>query len=267
MLYFFLRANLLSRNASSGGRFAFPTIINPCPFMRRIRLLLFLGGLLAASTLRAQTQPGAPSAQELEQQRLRWNRSLVQDTAYKFNRQPNALLVETVQGRKPGRALDIGMGQGRNALFLARQGWQVTGLDVADQAVAVARQQAQREGLKLDAQVAPMETFDFGAARYDLVTYIYEGCFDENNGVLDKIKTALKPGGVLVFEFFHRKAGQEMGRPDFGCPDNAIKALFDADKRFRILRYEEYLGRPDFGGTQNKQMKLQKLVYCVVQKR
>ncbi|RTQ49721.1 class I SAM-dependent methyltransferase [Hymenobacter gummosus] len=234
--------------------------------MLRLLLPLLLSGLLLAPGLRAQTTPATPSAQELEQQRLRWNRSLVHDTTYKFNRQPNALLVETVKGRKPGRALDIGMGQGRNALFLARQGWQVTGLDVADQAVAVARQQAQREKLQLDAQVVPMETFDFGTARYDLITYVYEGCFEERNGVLDKIKTGLKPGGLLVFEFFHREAGQEMNRPDFGCPNGAIKALFEGDKRFRILRYEEKPGRPDFGGTQNGQMKPQKLVYCVVQK-
>ncbi|MCC3156642.1 class I SAM-dependent methyltransferase [Hymenobacter sp. 15J16-1T3B] len=229
------------------------------------RLLLLLCGLLAAGGLRAQT-PSAPSAQEIEQERLRWNRALVQDTAYKFNHQPNALLVETVKGRPPGRALDIGMGQGRNALFLARQGWRVTGLDVADEAVAVAQQQAAREGLQLDARVQPMETFDFGTARYDLITYIYEGCFDENNGVLDKIKTSLKPGGVLVFEFFHRAAGLEMNRPDFGCPNGAIKALFAPDKRFRIVRYEEKAGRPDFGGGVNKQMKPQQLVYCVVQK-
>ena len=171
-----------------------------------------------------------------------------------------------MRGRQPGRALDIGMGQGRNALFLARQGWRVTGLDVADEAVAVARQQARREELKLDAQVTPMETFDFGTARYELITYVYEGCFEERNGVLDKIKAALKPGGVLVFEFFHREAGLEMNRPDFGCPSGAIKALFAHDQRFRILRYEEKPGRPDFGGTQNQQMKPQKLVYCVVQK-
>ena len=49
-----------------------------------------------------------------------------------FTREPNALLVEAVRNRKPGRALDVGMGQGRNALFLSRNGWEVTGIDSAD---------------------------------------------------------------------------------------------------------------------------------------
>jgi 2-polyprenyl-3-methyl-5-hydroxy-6-metoxy-1,4-benzoquinol methylase len=46
-----------------------------------------------------------------------------------FTEQPNALLIGAIQGRKPGRALDFGMGQGRNAVFLAQQGWDVTGFD------------------------------------------------------------------------------------------------------------------------------------------
>ncbi len=52
-----------------------------------------------------------------------------------FVRTPNALLAAAMQDRKPGAALDIGMGQGRNAVFLAMQGWDVTGFDPSDEAV------------------------------------------------------------------------------------------------------------------------------------
>ena len=44
----------------------------------------------------------------------------------------NKFLAESVKGRKPGKALDIGMGQGRNSLFLAALGWQVTGFDISE---------------------------------------------------------------------------------------------------------------------------------------
>ncbi|WP_400193244.1 class I SAM-dependent methyltransferase [Hymenobacter sp. B81] len=134
--------------------------------------LLLQGGVAGAQSRPATSAPDP----QLERERLRWNRSLVHDTAYKFNRRPNALLVATVKGQPPGKALDVGMGQGRNSLFLARQGWQVTGIDVADEAVAAAREQARREKLPLDARVAAMETFDFGTNRYNLVVYVYEGC-------------------------------------------------------------------------------------------
>jgi SAM-dependent methyltransferase len=48
------------------------------------------------------------------------------------------LVVSAIDGRKPGKALDFGMGQGRNAVFLALQGWDVTGFDLADEAVRIA---------------------------------------------------------------------------------------------------------------------------------
>src|SRR5262245_27594799 len=50
-----------------------------------------------------------------------------------FNLKPNRLLVEAVKDLKPGLALDVGMGQGRNALYLAQQGWEVTGIDLAEE--------------------------------------------------------------------------------------------------------------------------------------
>jgi 2-polyprenyl-3-methyl-5-hydroxy-6-metoxy-1,4-benzoquinol methylase len=55
-----------------------------------------------------------------------------------FSTQPNALLVATVEERQPGRALDIGIGQGRNSVFLALKGWDVTGFDASDEGVATA---------------------------------------------------------------------------------------------------------------------------------
>ncbi|UYZ57916.1 class I SAM-dependent methyltransferase [Hymenobacter latericus] len=231
--------------------------------------LLSLGALLmllSAASLLAQQRP-ATASPRLEQERQRWNRSLTRDTAYKFNRQPNALLMEVAKGRQPGKALDVGMGQGRNTLFLARQGWDVTGVDIADEAVAEARAQARRENLRINAVVSPMETFDYGTNRYDLVAFVYEGCFETHPEVLASIKQALKPGGVLVFEFFHREAGVEMNRPDFGCLSGAVQALFANDARFKMLRYEEKMGIPDFRSGSNKYHRPLKLVYCVVQKQ
>ena len=48
-----------------------------------------------------------------------------------FSRRPNAFLVEATRGRKPGKVLDVGTGQGRNSLYLAQHGWAVTGFDPA----------------------------------------------------------------------------------------------------------------------------------------
>ena len=67
----------------------------------------------------------------LEADRDEWN--AVYREGKEFNPAPNKFLVEMVKGRKPGLALDVAMGQGRNALYLASQGWRVTGIDISDE--------------------------------------------------------------------------------------------------------------------------------------
>ena len=86
-----------------------------------------------------------------------------------FKTKPNAFLAACVQGRKPGRALDVGMGSGRNSLHLASEGWQVTGFDIAREGVEQARREAEKRGLRIDARVEDENTFDFGESRWDLI--------------------------------------------------------------------------------------------------
>src|SRR5580698_357017 len=151
---------------------------------------------------------------ELNQEKQFWNKALTKDTAYHFNKQPNAFLAASIKNRKPGTALDVSMGQGRNTIFLAQQGWDVTGFDIADSAIAFAQARAAKLGVKIKTVVQDEAHFDFGISKWDLVAYIYSGCMDDDSGVVDKIKRSLKPGGIFVFEFFHRDAGIAMGRPD-----------------------------------------------------
>jgi 2-polyprenyl-3-methyl-5-hydroxy-6-metoxy-1,4-benzoquinol methylase len=81
-----------------------------------------------------------------------WN-GKYNDPKFEFNHQPSRLLVEAVRGRHPGMAIDLGMGEGRNAIYLAQQGWQVTGVDLSDVAVAQAKRHAAQVGIKLDAVI------------------------------------------------------------------------------------------------------------------
>src|SRR4051794_11390976 len=68
-----------------------------------------------------------------------------------FSAKPNAFLARMITGLKPGRALDIAMGQGRNSIFLATQGWDVTGYDVADTGLEAARSGAEKARVRIDA--------------------------------------------------------------------------------------------------------------------
>src|SRR5712691_4828824 len=131
----------------------------------------------------------------------RWN-SILTSPQPAFNTKPNSILMEITNARKPGSALDVGMGQGRNSIWLAQQGWDVTGFDPAEKAVALALENAQKLGLHLKTEIKGREDFDFGERRCDMIVLSYAG----GREMTDAIQRALKPGGILVIEAFHRDA-------------------------------------------------------------
>ena len=156
-----------------------------------------------------------------------WNRFFTVGTPT-FNTEPNAFLVSVVEGRKPGKALDVGMGEGRNALYLAKLGWDVTGFDPADKAVAVAQSRAEAMKLTLRAVIALDTTFDYGRDQWDLIVCSWVNPVD----AAPKLADALRPGGIVVVE---------AGRAWFGR--NALLKMFDG---LRIVHYEDRIAPSDF---------------------
>jgi SAM-dependent methyltransferase len=179
----------------------------------------------------------------------RWNRILTAP-APAFNTRPNAFLVEMTRGLSPGRALDVGMGQGRNALYLAQQGWAVTGFDPADRAVAAAQEEARRLNVRLMALVQRDDQFDFGKDQWDLIVLSYVDLRD----LVPRLYDALKPGGLVVVEAFHRDATKTASIGSGVVFDtNELLKLFE---RFRVVRYEDTDGTGDFGMQSTRLVRL-----------
>src|SRR5450755_4449679 len=88
-----------------------------------------------------------------------WNGKF-DDPKTQFKREPSPLLVSALRGRKPGSAIDLGMGEGRNAIYLAQQGWKVTGVDLADAGLAQARKRAAELKLNLNLVDDTLDHFD-----------------------------------------------------------------------------------------------------------
>jgi SAM-dependent methyltransferase len=113
--------------------------------------------------------------------------------------EPSALLVQN-QALLPagGRALDLAMGSGRNALYLTARGFQVTGVDASSVAVALCREKAARLGLAVEAIVADLEDHPLPKDEYDLILDFHY----LQRSLAGPIVQALRQGGVLFFETF-----------------------------------------------------------------
>ena len=179
----------------------------------------------------------------LEDERAVWNRVYTKDIP-DLPPYPNRFLAQVIEGRKPGRALDVGMGQGRNSLFLARLGWDVTGVDISEKGINLAEKEAARLRLKIHCALADIATYDVGKAKWDLIVGVYMGRLILFQG--DRLTQGLASGGVLVVEHFRRDVGRvSLSGGRLGYPANALLETFVPF--LHIVRYEEVLDFPDWG--------------------
>lgn len=109
---------------------------------------------------------------------------------------PTRLLVETAANLIAGTAIDLACGAGRNALFLAEQGWTVTALDGSPTAIEILKTRAQERGVSISAEVADLSAPDFALPQkaFDLIVIAYYLQRD----LFAKVKSALRPNGVVL---------------------------------------------------------------------
>ncbi len=113
--------------------------------------------------------------------------------------QPNRFLVAEVSGLEPGRALDLACGEGRNAVWLAEQGWRVDGVDFSAVALAKAEQLAAARGVAVDWTLADLVGHEPERGAYDLVVVLYlQLPAAERSQVLRRAAAAVAPGGLLL---------------------------------------------------------------------
>jgi len=162
-----------------------------------------------------------------------------------FTGEPNALLVETVKGLTPGTALDAGMGQGRNAVYLAGKGWKVTGFDVSAEAIKAANANAGKAGVRIDAIKASYADFDFGSAKWDLIVLTFAWAPMTDEAFVARLHTSLRPNGRVVFEHFLEDQDQPRPPAMQVLKPGQLRELL---KGFRLDRYEEITGLADWAG-------------------
>lgn len=120
---------------------------------------------------------------------------------------PTPLLAATAGNLKPGKALDLACGVGRNAFWLAEHGWDVTAVDGAATAIEILRNRASERGLKINADVADLEEGEFviEPSRWNLIAM----CYYLQRNLFEPAKQGVVPGGVVISIVHITEPGEE----------------------------------------------------------
>lgn len=157
---------------------------------------------------------------------------------------PLPLLREVAAGLPPRRALDVGMGLGRNGVYLATLGWRVTGYDFSPEAVAGTLRAAARAGVSVEALQDTHESFDLGSDRWELIVVSYAYTDSLDPPWPPRLLRALAPGGRVVFQ----------GAAPKGTTTATVRRLW---RGFRIERLEVLARGEDwFAGRDQSTIKL-----------
>jgi len=127
-----------------------------------------------------------------------WN-SRYQGDSLLWTDRPNRFLVAETSGLEPGRALDLACGEGRNAVWLAAQGWRVTGVDFSDEAIKKAGLLAANRGVEVDWVHADLLEYAPPAQTFELVIVFYlQLPVAERRKVFPRAASVVAPGGTFL---------------------------------------------------------------------
>lgn len=215
-------------------------------------LLLFLCLLAAATFARAEEEDDGPVGSETTKtkatrlmaltgdsdfadERTAWDRTYSRRD-YVFGKDPSDFLVEHVDKLPKGRALDIATGEGRNAVYLAKKGFRVEGVDISVVGLRKAQKLAAENGVKVQTTNADLNKYPIKPGTYTAILNFYY----LQRSIFPQIKAGLKKGGVVMFENHLvgqlKLPGGRSYEKDFLLEPGELKKAFSD---FEILYYAE----------------------------
>jgi SAM-dependent methyltransferase len=170
-----------------------------------------------------------------------WDTRYAED-AHVWSGNANTALVAEAGDLAPGRALDLGCGEGGDAIWLARRGWAVTAVDISAVALAKAARHAAQAGVTVDFQRHELGR-SFPAGRFDLVSaqFLYPRGDVSREQILRAAVAAVAPGGILLIEG-HQDFGpfaeqaRAHGHVSFPEPEEVVAGLGLIEGEWEVLR-------------------------------
>lgn len=182
--------------------------------------------IFGATLFLVSTVKGAAQDQE------RWDRKY-ESPDYLFGKEPIPFLKESLPLLPRGQALDIAMGEGRNGVFLAMHGFEVTGLDISPIGLKKAEAFAKEAGVRITTKVVDLESYALPVNAYDVIVCSYYLQRD----LFPRMVAALKAGGMVIVETYTQEHKKYQAR----FPDRFLlrpNELLEQFKDLTILRYQ-----------------------------
>lgn len=149
---------------------------------------------------------------------------------YAYGKQPNVYFKEKISPLKPGRILLPAEGEGRNAVYAAKLGWDVYAYDISEEGKNKAKRLAEENSVNVNYLVGTLDELDLNAHSFDCIALIYAHLPRKmRKDQHKKLQELLKPGGILIVEVFseeHLKFNSK--NPLVGGPKDA-EFLFQKD--------------------------------------
>ncbi|NWG01731.1 MAG: methyltransferase domain-containing protein [Syntrophaceae bacterium] len=169
----------------------------------------------------------------------RWNKRFGR-REFAFGKKPNPFLKKHIHLLPRGKALDMATGEGRNAVFLAQNGFEVDAVDISEKGLKKAKKLAREQGVKINTYPVDLDRYRIEKDRYHLIANFY---FLKRR-LIPRMKKGLKKGGRVVFETYileHRTLGTSGPKhAKYFLRSNELLHLF---RDFRILFYREGIFR------------------------
>ena len=163
----------------------------------------------------------------------RWN-SKYETEVYLFGEKPIPFLVDNVHLLRKGKVLDIAMGEGRNGVYLATQGFEVLGLDISEKGLEKAHNLAKKNKVTIETKVVDLESFTLEPNSYDVILCTYYMQKD----LFKQFQSALKPGGMIVVETYNLDYLKYVQFSRKWALDT--NEMLDIFKGLRVIRYQDY---------------------------
>lgn len=172
--------------------------------------------------------------------RERYNR-IYSENERQFGAEPEQIVKDILKYRTEGTALELGAGQGRNALFLAEKGFTVTATDFSEVGIEAIRKSAAEKNLNVTVELADLRTFE-AAGNFDVVacTFVLHHLSPEEAvRSINMMREHTEPGGLNAITSFTKEGDfyrDDLEKKGFYLDKDELRGLYNG---WEILEYEE----------------------------